>query len=204
MIDGRKLITVVIGGLVVTAAAYADMVPVSRLDAGRRQPQPVCDKINLYNNNLSDSYNSPSVADLSSWSVGFLPQANTDIEQTSEIQQLQSLTNGPDSLNLCLSALIGLGLCSSAHFVKRFSFSFVPEWYHNGGPFQIGHSHAITPESLCTTAVCCFVQPVCTAEDSLPIYCLGTITSLWWKSQFTPAVLASRGPPNLPNEVFPL
>jgi len=197
MINGRRIISAVICGLIVTAAVHANMVPVSQQDSGRRKPQPVCDRINLYSNNLTDSYNLPSVTDLSSWSVGFLPRANTGIEQTSEIQQLQSLTDGPGSISLCLSALIGLGLCSSTHFVKKLSFSFVPEWFHDGGPFQIGHSHAITPESLCTTPVCCFVQPVCTAEDYLPIYHLGTITSLWWKSQFTPTILVPRGPPNM-------
>ena len=197
MINGRRIISAVICGLIVTAAVHANMVPVSRLDSGHWQTQPVCDRINLYNNNLYDSSNFPSIANLSSWSVGFLPQANTDIEQTSEIQQLQSLTAGPGSISLCLSALISLGLCSSTHFVKRLSFSIVPEWYHNGGPFQIGQSHAITPESLCVTPVCCFVQPTCTVEDSFtPQYRFRTVVSLWRESQFSPAVIASRGPPN--------
>jgi hypothetical protein len=88
-------------------------------------------------------------------------------------------------------------LCSSAHWVKRLSFGFVPEWYHNGGPFQIGHSYAVTPESLCPVQVCCFIQPFCTEDNHLPQYFLKTVTSLWRKSQFTPCVLASRGPPVL-------
>jgi len=177
MINGRRVISAVICGLIFAAAVHAHMVPLSQQDSGRRQATSVCDRINLYNNNLSDSYNFSSVTDLSSLSFGFLPQANTDIEQTSEIQHLQSLTNGPGSISLCLSALIGLGLCSSTHFVKKLSFSFIPEWFHDGGPFQIGHSHAITPESLCTTPVCCFVQPVCTVEDSFIQYRL----SARWK-----------------------
>ncbi len=189
MIDGRKFITVVIGGLVVTAAAYADMTPVSLLNAGRRQSPLVCSRADLQYMNF------PSVADLDSWSVEFLPEANADVRQTSEIQHPLILTSGPDSFNLCLSALIGLGLCSSAHWVKRLSFGFIPEWYHNGGPFQIGHSYAVTPESLCPAPAFCFVQPVCTVEDSLPQYRLRTVVSLWRKSQFTPVVLASRGPP---------
>lgn len=195
MIDGRRVISAVICGLIVTAAVHADMIPLYQEDTGRRQIQPVYDRTNLFNDDLSDSYNFPGVTGLSSLTEGFLPQANTDLEQTSKMQHLQSLTNGPDSLNLCLSALIGLGLCSSVHFVKRLSFNFVPEWFHDSGPFQIGHSHAITPESLCTTPVYCFVQPIWAVEDFLPIYRLGTITSLWRKSQFTLCVLASRGPP---------
>ncbi len=197
MIDSRKLITVVIGGLVVTAAAYADMVPVSRLDAGRRQSPHVCGQADLQNTNLSRPSSSLNTAGSDLWSIEFLPEANADVSQTSEIQHQLSLTNGQGSLNLCLSALIGLGLCSSAHWVKRLSFGFIPEWYHDGGPFQIGHSFAVTPESLCPVPVCCFVQPVCTVEDSLPQYRLGTVTSRWRKSQFTPTVLVPRGPPNM-------
>ena len=197
MIDSRKLITVVIGGLVVTAAAYADMVPVSRLDAGRRQSPNVCGRTDLQYTNLFSPSNFSSVGHLDSWSVEFLPEANTDVSQTSEIQHPLSLTNGQGSLNLCLSALISLGLCSSAHWVKRLSFGFVPEWFHDGGPFQIGHSFAVTPESLCPVPVCCFIQPVCMVEDSLPQYRLRTVVSLWRKSQFTPNVLVPRGPPDM-------
>ena len=195
MIQRRKLITSVIGVLVITSAVYADMVPVSRLDAECGQPAHVCGQADHQYTNLSSLSDFPSVTDLNSWSIEFLPEANTDVSQTSEMQHPHSLTNGPGSFNLCLSALIGLGLCSSAHFVKRFSFSFVPEWYHNGGPFQIGHSHAIMPESLCPVPVCCFVQPVCTVEDSLPQYRRRTVISLWRKSQFTPTILVPRGPP---------
>ena len=195
MFDGRRVITAVIGGLVFTATVYADMTPVSSLDAERRQLPHLSGRTELQYTNFSSTSNSPSVAALDLWSVAFLPEANADVRQTSEMQHPHILTNGPGSFNLCLSALIGLGLCSSAHWVKRLSFGFVPEWYHNGGPFQIGRSYAVTPESLCPIPVCCFIQPVYTVEDSLPQYRLRTVVSLWRKSQFTPCVLASRGPP---------
>ena len=197
MIDGRRVISAVICGLIVPVSVHAGMMSVYEEDAGRRHVQSVCTRASFFNDNLSDSYNFPGVTDLSSLTVGFVPQANTDIEETSEIRHLQSLTNGPGSLNLCFSALIGLGLCSSVHLVKKLSFSFVPEWYHNGGPFQIGHSFAVSPDSLCPVAVCCIVQPICLVEDSFIKYSLRTIMSFWRKSQFTPAVIASRGPPNL-------
>ena len=195
MIDGRRIITAIIGVFVATVSVYADMTPVSQSDAKRVQSSNACRLAEFQYTNLSSPYNPPSVTELDLWSVEFLPEAKADDSQTDEIQHLQILTNGPDSFNLCLSALIGLGLCSSAHWVKRLSFGFVPEWYHNGGPFQIGHSFAVTPESLCPAPVYCFIQPVCTVEDSLPQYRLRTIVSLWRKSQFTPCVLASRGPP---------
>ena len=195
MINRRKLLITVGLGLLVTTGVYADMTPVSQSDAKRVQSVNACRLTELPYTNLSSPSIFPTVAELDSWSVEFLPEANADVSQTSEIQHPLSLTNGPGSLNLCLSALIGLGLCSSAHWVKRLSFSFVPEWYHDGGPFQIGHSFAVTPESLRPVPAFCFVQPVCTVEDSLPQYRPGTVTSLWRKSQFTPAVIAPRGPP---------
>jgi hypothetical protein len=195
MVNGWRIISAAICVLIVTAAVNADMVSVTQQEAGRRQSSSAYNKAEIPCSNFSNSHNFPNLADLDSWSVGLLPQANTEIAKTSQVQHLQSFTNGPGSLNLCLSALIGLGLCSSAHFVKKLSFSFVPEWYHNGGPFQIGHSHAVTPESLCSSPVYCFVQPVCTAEDSFTQYSLRTVVSIWRKSQFTPAVIASRGPP---------
>ncbi len=196
MINRRELLITVGLVLLVTTGIYADMTPVSQSDAKRVQSPNACRLAELQYTNLSSPYNPPSVTELDSWSVEFLPEANADVSQTSEIQHPLSLTNGPGSLNLCLSALIGLGLCSSAHWVKRLSFGVVPEWYHDGGPFQIGHSFAVTPESLCPVPAYCFVQPVCTVEDSLPQYRLRTVVSLWRKSQFTPCVLASRGPPN--------
>ncbi|MBN1805948.1 MAG: hypothetical protein JW837_11920 [Sedimentisphaerales bacterium] len=196
MVNGRRIILAVICGLIVTSVAHADMVSVSLKDIERKQSLFVYNQDQIPDSDLTNSYLLTHVADLDSWPAGLLSQTNTDIEQTSHIQQLQSFTNGPGSLNLCLSALIGLGLCSSAHFVKKLSFSFfVPEWYHSGGPFQIGHSYAVSPESLCPIAVYCFIQPICKmVEDSL-LYRLGTVASLWRKSQFTPAVTASRGPP---------
>ncbi len=196
MIDRRKILATVIGVLVVTSAVYADMIPVSRLDAERQQPAHICGRADAQYANLSSPSNYLSVADLDLWSVEFLPKVNPDIGQTTGMQNPQILTDGTGSFSLCLSALIGLGMFSSAHLVKKLSFSFVPEWYHNGGPFQIGHSHAM-PESLCLTPVYCFIQPVFTVEDSLPQYRLGTVTSLWRKSQFTPTVLVPRGPPNM-------
>ncbi len=195
MINRRKLLITVGLGLLVTTGVYADMTPVSRMDAKCVQSSNACRLAELQYTDLSSPYNPPSVTELDLWSVEFFPEAKADVSQTSEMQQPQILTDGTGSSNLCLSALIGLGLCSSAHWVKRISFGFVPEWYHNGGPFQIGHSYAVTPESLCPVPVCCFVQPVCTVEDSLPQYRLGTVTSLWRKSQFTPTVLVPRGPP---------
>ena len=195
MIDGRRIITAIIGVFVATVSVYANMTPVSQSDVKCVQSSNACRLAELQYTNLTSPFNCPSVADLGLSSVQFLPEANANVRQTSEIQHPIDLTNGPGSFNLCLSALIGLGLCSSAHWVKRLSFGFVPEWYHDGGPFQIGHSYAVMPGSLCPAPAYCFIQPECTAEDISQEYYKGTIAPLLRKSLFTPNVLDPRGPP---------
>ena len=192
---GRRGVFVFFGILVFTAAVHADMMPVSQEGAVCRQSPVCCARADLQRRDLSSQPVCTCIADLDLWSVGILPEAHADIGQTSEIQQLQSLTDGHNSLEFCLSALISLGLCCSGQWVKRLSLGFVPEWYHEGGPFQIGHSHALMPGTLYPAPACCFIQPFCTGDNHLPQYFIKTVISFWRKSQFTLAVIASRGPP---------
>jgi len=189
MIGGRKITAGIIGGFLISAAAYADMAPVSAPDAGPRQSSYVCGRTDLQYTNF------PNITGLDLWSVAFLPRPNADVRQTSQAQYPPSLTDGASSFSLCLYALMGLGLVRSAPWVKKLSFGFVPEWCHDGGPFQIGHSHAVTANNLSLTPACCFFQPARVVEDLIPQYRLGTVVSLWRKSQFTSTVLAPRGPP---------
>jgi len=104
------------------------------------------------------------------------------------------LTDGESSLSLCLYGFIGLGALRWAHWMKRSSLAWVPDWYHSGGPFQIGHSHAAGPD-LRFTPVPCFVQPQCEAQDDPLRYDRGTLTPFLRESQFATTLLASRGPP---------
>jgi len=194
MINGKSISAVVIGGWVITTAVFADMAPVSHSGAGEGQRQHITYAVSPVLSS-SKSFNCSAVSDIGLWPVQLLPESNADVGQTSEIQHPIDLTNGPGSLSLCLSALMGLGLCGSVHWAKRLSFGFVPEWYHNGGPFQIGHSFAVSPESLCPAPAYCFIQPVCMVEELIPQYLQRVVMSLWRKSQFTPDVIASRGPP---------
>lgn len=196
MINGRRFVGAILGALVVTAAGYADMVPASGVDIGRGGLSSVCDESVMPPANSSSLFGSLSLAKPDLWSASPLPQANVDTAQAVATLEPQTLADGSDSLTLCLSALMGLGLCSSLHWVKRLSFGFIPEWYHNGGPFQIGHSHAIDPSTLCSMPACCFIQSVCTPQGIAPQYD-GTILSLWRESQFTPRVLGSRSPPDM-------
>jgi hypothetical protein len=173
---------------------HADMVLVSKLDT-EPQSQRVCGRTEFQRANLSGLYDSTSISDLDFRFVQFLPKADVEVGQTTGIESSINLTGGPGSVSLCLYAMLGLGLCSAPHWIKKLSIGYIPEWYHNGGPLQIGHSLAVSPESLCPVPVYCFVQPVLATEYLIPQYHHMTVVSLWRKSQFTPDIIASRGPP---------
>jgi hypothetical protein len=191
MIDGRRVLFL-IAGLAIAPAAFAGMMPASSHDVGVSRSQT-----DLQCTNALSLFDCSGATGLDFWRGQLLPDTPVEAQQNREIQHPQALTDGTGSLSLCLSALIGLGLCGSVHWVKKASFHFVPEWYHNGGPFQIGHSHAVNPNTLCSVPVYCFIQPVCTAPDIKPQYRLGAIVSLWRKSRCTPTVLGSRAPPDM-------
>jgi hypothetical protein len=136
VIGVRKILAGIIAGFLISAAAYADMAPVSAPDAGPRQSSHVWGRTDL------QYTNSPNITGLDLWSVAFLPRPNADVRQTSPIQYPPSLTDGLSSFSLCLYALMGLGLVRSAPWVKKLSLGSISEWYHDGGPYQIGLSQA--------------------------------------------------------------
>ena len=198
MFERRKIIAAFIGGLALCATIQADMVPQSPVDAGY-QPSP---RIDVSTNpqpansfcSFVDFAESP---DFGSMAARFLPQPAVQAGQTSETKPAQILADRQNSLSLCLYALFGLGLCRSAPFVKKLHLGCIPDWYHSGGPSQIGHSFAISPDCLTAAPVVCFIQPVGETEDVGAAYFSGVIAALLRKSQFTPTTLASRGPPSM-------
>jgi len=197
MKKSRRTIVFFCGILAFTAVVHADMMPVSHEDDVHWQSPRCCIWADIQDKSVSGISNCTCIANLEEWSGELLSETYALIGQTPEIQQLKCLTDGTNSLELCLSALISLGLCCSAHWVKRLSLGFVPEWYHEGGPFQIGHSQVLLPGIICPEPAICFNQPSCTGNNYLPQYFFKTVISIWRKSQFTPAVIASRGPPIL-------
>jgi hypothetical protein len=197
VIKRRQIITVLIGALVACVISHADMVPLSPLDAAEcRQSTQANTLTDLGPASPSTPFPVfPGIGDLDSLPVGFLPHSNPAAGPTSATKPAQILADRQNSLTLCLYALFGLGLCRSAPFVKKLHLGCIPDWYHTGGPLQIGHSLVISPDCLCSAPVYCFVQPDGRVEDSISQYRHEIITSLWRKSQFTPAALAARGPP---------
>ena len=192
---GRSLFFIFSAILALTVVVHADMMPVSQQDAESAHSQGNCERVDFQCNNIFYPSNCTCFADSDKWPVKFLPEGEIDPEQASKIQNLQILSEGQNSLNLCISALISLGLCSSFHWVRRINLGFIPEWYHDGGPFQIGHSHALMPGTLCPDPACCFVQPSYGQDDHVARYFIRNAIYIWQKSQFTPDALASRGPP---------
>jgi hypothetical protein len=194
MAAGQKKVIAVVMALAAVSVVHADMMPVGQPCAGSPESLLVYEQTPVQPTGVSAlSIHSPSIADLDLTSGELIHEL--DAGQIRAAAPSQVLAYEPGSLNLCLYALIGLGLCRSAPWVKRLSFGFVPDWYHDGGPYQIGHSHAIGPESLSCALVYCFVQPECTSLDLLPQHYLGKVASLLRQSLFVPGRLASRGPP---------
>jgi hypothetical protein len=191
MMDGRRFLISFVVGLAISAGASADMMPVCSHDVAlfHARTAPQC-------SDTPCPSDLPGVGYLDGSGSPLLPDAPANVQRNHQIPQPQVLTNGESSLSLCLSALMGLGLCGSAGWLKRLHFGFIPDWYHDGGPHQIGHSHAVNPNTLCIVPVRCFIQPAHdTAQYSLAQYRLKVMISLRRESQFTPNVLASRGPP---------
>jgi len=127
--------------------------------------------------------------------VHFLPATGEEVTPAVAMQPPPALSGGPTSLGLCLYTLFGLGLCRSAPSVRRLFFGFVPEWYHQGGPSQIGHSFALAPDCLCSAPVHCFIQPDCEPPKISPPRVAGAIASALKPARFTRDVLPTRGPP---------
>jgi hypothetical protein len=195
MVSWRSTISVLIGALAFAAVVRADLTPMSRSESQCRPspcvsdciyPQPAdCSEPHAFLTGLFEANSLP---------LGSLPEVETAAGQTCEVPPVRPLTENQDSLSLCLWGLISAGVFRSVFSIRNLSLGFIPDWYHDGGPVQIGHSFAVGPD-LHLMPVYCFVQPDYTGEDHLPQHYRGIIVSLWRMSQFVPAVLASRGPP---------
>jgi hypothetical protein len=56
---------------------------------------------------------------------------------------VHALPGGPSSVSLMLCALSGLGAWRLGRGGLRATFGQTPEWYHDGGPWQVGHARAL-------------------------------------------------------------
>ncbi len=178
------------------SSARADMVPVSQFVWGYGHVPSVGRPDVTSHADGPDLFDGPGRSGLASVTVDVGAQAETEGEPVALTQGVRILADGQGSFSLCLYALLGVGLWKSAPLARKLSFGGIPQWYHDGGPTQIGHRLAIAPDCLCA-APACFIQPDRRTEDPIPRYHFATVVSLWRSSQFTAAVLASRAPPSL-------
>lgn len=190
----RTILVVILGVQAFGAIVRADMMPVSPSGAGYGGPLQSPAAVATPGESVFVSLDGGNIPDFPSLPIPSLPAANDGVEQTCATEAAPILTDGQDSFGLCLYALLGLGLCRSLPLVKKVSFGYIPQWYHDGGPAQVGHSFAISPDCLWSDPVC-FVQPDCPAENPIPRYHFPTAVSRRRSSQFTPALRASRAPP---------
>ena len=126
---------------------------------------------------------------------GTFPQPSAAAAETDEhgAVAVVGMPAGPGSLSLFLAAIGGLGAWQFGRSAKNLHLGHVPEWYHAGGPAQIGHVSPIDPDFSALT-VCLFEQP----DDAPPIRrALGLVRYLPCQTQFLPAATAPRAPPLL-------
>ncbi len=193
MIAAKKIITVTFVALAIAGSACAGLTPVSLPAAAPALPSSLPDRTGPQASDaLGASADWPDVAVLDS--LPGVPLPETAAAEAREAKPVQVLADRQSSLSLCLYVLMGIGLCKTVPSVRKLSLGCIPDWYHDGGPSQVGHSQAIGP-NLCPAPVICFIQPDNTAEDLLPEFYRGTTASLVRESLFTPNLLASRGPP---------
>lgn len=187
--------TVAFMALAMTASACANMAPVVSLSAIVPVSSPVLGLTDLQQTDVLDmSIDWPGIAGLDFLPAACWPEAKTEAAEAQQAKAPQVLADSQSSLTLCLYVLMGVGLCRAVPSVRKLSLDCIPDWYHDGGPVQVGHSQAIGPD-LCLTPLVSFIQPESTAEDLAPKYDWGTIVFLVRKSLFPPNLLASPGPP---------
>ena len=190
----RKLIPVMLVALTATACVHADMVPTTGSGVSCGCAMPVDGSAITPSANATETSLDLGVVDLDLFPTATaLPDATAD-ETTS--QDVVVLDRDRGSLEWCLYALMGVGLCKSAPLFRKISIGFVPEWYHTGAPLQIGASHAVGPDCLCNAAVC-FVQPDSPNTDSTHRLGFVAITPRSLSSQCALAAHPSRGPPSI-------
>ena len=198
MAGWRSVFVSVMVSFVVAAVVHADLMPVCGPEAGGKSVAhrgETCDHFVTPCPSLVDDGLGPP--DLTPIPDEWIRLRERDLAGPAEVRHHIGLTDRSTGSDLCLYGLLAAGLCGSGRWVRRLSCSFVPDWYHLGGPFQIGHSTAIAPDSVCR-AVVCFVQPDSPRPQRTARHRPGTIIALWRRSQFTPGALTSRAPPCMP------
>jgi hypothetical protein len=197
MMSWRSSITAVIGILIVSTVACADVVSMSNVYTQGRFFSPV--HFQSQNQRQAQLFSPNDDLCFLALNIGHTPlslETTTESGLSAEAPYSIELADEPGSRGLCLYALMGLGLFSAPNWIKRLAFVHFPEWYYDGSHFQIGCDFAATSESLYRLPACYLLPPDITARNSLLKYRQqGATLSFLPTSQFTPETAASRGPP---------
>ncbi len=108
---------------------------------------------------------------------------------------LHELPPAPSSLSLGLTALAGLGLYQAGRSVRKLHLSNLPEWYHTGGPAQVGHATPLDLD-IDTSAL-----PLCVHATPTPCrpHLIRFVDEAVLPKPFEciPLAVAPRGPPQI-------
>lgn len=83
------------------------------------------------------------------------PASSAVLSTHGEIRELPGL---PGSASLFLSAVLSMGGWHLVRSARQLHWGALPEWYHTGGPLQIGHTVPFDL-NLSASPPCCFEQP---------------------------------------------
>ncbi len=99
---------------------------------------------------------SHTVADFDLLLTGAEPLLPRSAGADAQVRELPAL---PGSAQLFLSAMLSMGGWHVLRSARHIHLGAIPEWYHAGGPAQVGHA---VPFDLDFSAspLCCFEQPV--------------------------------------------
>jgi hypothetical protein len=191
MAEWKRAVVAILMAFAVMDGVYADMMPTSSLGAAFRPSRCVCDRTGP-----STRLDGPAITDLDVSSASYPDKIRFHLESANETQESPHiLASDQGSLDLCLYALLGLGMCRSGRWVRKSGLGHIPEWYHSDGPYQIGPSQAVGPDLLRLRPSLCLAQPDCTSGAALPQPGSVRIASLDRSTQCTPTTLPCRGPP---------
>jgi hypothetical protein len=115
------------------------------------------------------SWNATSADRLTPWTTP-ADRANGSFANSAagaSAQRVLTVPPGPDSTSLFFSALAGVGVWHLGKNVRKLSLSALPEWYHAGGPAQVGCATPIDLDfSLSAMQLCVFEGPIKIAADN--------------------------------------
>lgn len=127
------------------------------------------------------------------WQLADTLPPTTDDEPTDEssLGTPQVLTRTPSSLLLGLTALAGVGLYHAGQSIRRVQAPLVADWYHTGGPQQIGHATPLDLDTLDLPP--CVLDPLAHVPDCTTRFAFEA--DLRIPSEDLPHTTAPRGPP---------